>query len=96
MTAANPLYITLEEFLKYQKLNLPVNILMAKLFKPHTKIRHSRVQGNLIDTINEVVEKQRIGYAFPELRLPLEGAQLSLMWQFLVGNKLSWTRMENL
>lgn len=40
----------------------------AVIQKPMPKARHSRLQGKLIDAINEVAEAQQIVYAFPELR----------------------------
>ncbi len=61
--------ITLEEFLKLPETKPASEYIDGGIIqKSLAKTRHSRLQGKLIYTINEVVEERRIAYAFPELR----------------------------
>lgn len=69
MTIAKSPQITLEEFLKLPATKPASEYIDGAIVqKPMPKSRHSRLQGKLLETINEVVEPQRIAYAFPELR----------------------------
>jgi Uma2 family endonuclease len=49
--------------------------------KPMLKTRHSRLQGRLIRTINEIVEDAEIVYTFPELRCMYRSILLFLLNQ---------------
>ncbi len=44
--------------------------------KPMPKGRHSRLQGKLCATINQVAEPEKIAYAFPELRCSFGGRSI--------------------
>ena len=44
--------------------------------KPMPKGRHSRLQGKLCTTINQVAEDAKIAYAFPELRCTFGGRSI--------------------
>jgi Uma2 family endonuclease len=69
MTAAKPASLTLEEFLKLPETKPPSEYINGEIIqKPMPKTRHSRLQGKLINAINEVTEARQIAYAFPELR----------------------------
>ncbi|NJO74325.1 MAG: Uma2 family endonuclease [Leptolyngbyaceae cyanobacterium RM1_406_9] len=69
MTVAKPASSTLEEFLKLPETKPTSEYVDGEVIqKPMPKARHSRLQGKLIDAINEVTEAQQIAYAFPELR----------------------------
>ncbi len=58
----------LEEFLKLPETKPASEYIDGEIIqKPTPKTRHSRLQGKLIDAINEVTEVGRIAYAFPEL-----------------------------
>jgi Uma2 family endonuclease len=69
MTIAKPASLMLEEFLKLPETQPASEYLDGEIIqKPMPKTRHSRLQGKLIDAINEVTEAGQIAYAFPELR----------------------------
>lgn len=69
MSVAKPASLTLEEFLKLPETQPPSEYIDGEIIqKPMPKTRHSRLQGKLIDAINEVTEARQIAYAFPELR----------------------------
>lgn len=69
MTVAKPASLTLEEFLKLPETKPASEYVDGEVIqKPMPKARRSRIQGKLIDAINEVTEAQQIAYAFPELR----------------------------
>lgn len=57
--------------------------------KTMPKARHSRLQAKLVSVINEAAEKQRIAYAFPELRCTFGGR--SIVPDIVV---LGWNRIE--
>lgn len=68
MTVAKPA-LTLEEFLKLPETKPASEYVDGEVIqKPMPKTRHSRLQGKLIHTINEVTEAGQVAYAFPELR----------------------------
>ncbi len=74
MTVAKPSTTTLEEFLQLPATKPASEYIDGKIIqKPMPKARHSRLQGKLIATVNEVVDQRRIAYAFPELRCTFGG-----------------------
>jgi Uma2 family endonuclease len=82
--------LTLEEFLKLPETKPASEYINGEIIhKPMPKTRHSRLQGKLTSTINEVVEEQRIAYAFPELRCTFGGR--SIVPDVAV---LRWNRIE--
>lgn len=61
--------ITLDEFLKLPETKPASEYIDGEIVqKLMPKTRHSRLQGKLISTINDVAESRKIAYAFPELR----------------------------
>lgn len=74
MIVAKSSSITLAEFLKLPETKPASEYIDGAIIqKPMPKTRHSRLQGKLINTLNEVVEEGRIAYAFPELRCTFGG-----------------------
>ncbi|MFE1748450.1 Uma2 family endonuclease [Coleofasciculus sp. H7-2] len=74
MTTAASKAIGLEEFLKLPETEPASEFIGGEIIqKPMPKGRHSRLQGKLCATINEVTEEQKIAYAFPELRCTFGG-----------------------
>jgi Uma2 family endonuclease len=69
MTVAKHTSLTLEAFLKLPETK-PASEYMdgAIMQKIMPKARHSRLQGKLINAINEVTEARQTAYALPELR----------------------------
>jgi Uma2 family endonuclease len=66
--------INLDEFLKLPETKPASEYIDGKIVqKPIPNTRHSRLQGKLIDAVNEVTEEKRIAYAFPELRCTFGG-----------------------
>lgn len=84
--------LTLEEFLKLPETKPAREYINGEIIqKPMPKTRHSRLQGKLTGTINDVVEEQRIAYAFPELRCTFGGRSIVpdvavLRWNQIVFN----------
>jgi Uma2 family endonuclease len=82
-----PSSLTLEKFLTLPETKPASEYVDGKILqKPMPKARHSRLQGKLINTINEVTEAPRIAYAFPELRCTFGGRSIIpdiavLWWQ---------------
>lgn len=61
--------ITLEEFLKLPETKPYGEYINGQVIqKPIPQGKHSKLQGKLVTTINEVAESQQIALAFPELR----------------------------
>jgi Uma2 family endonuclease len=61
--------LTLVEFLELPETKPASEYINGKIIqKPMPKGRHSRLQGKLCATINQVAEDPKIAYAFPELR----------------------------
>lgn len=61
--------LTLPEFLQQPETKPASEYINGKIIqKPMPKGRHSRLQGKLCATINQVAEDVKIAYAFPELR----------------------------
>jgi Uma2 family endonuclease len=79
--------LTLDEFLKLPETKPVSEYVDGRITqKPMPKTRHSRLQGKLLNTINEVTEERRIAYAFPELRCTFGGRSIIpdiavLRWQ---------------
>jgi Uma2 family endonuclease len=80
-------FLTLEKFLTLPETKPASEYVEGRILqKPMPKTRHSRLQGKLINTINEVTEVPRIAYAFPELRCTFGGRSIIpdiavLRWQ---------------
>ena len=69
--------ITLEEFLKLPETKPASEYINGEIIqKPMPKGRHSRLQGKLCSTINQVAEDAKIVYAFPELRCSFGGRSI--------------------
>lgn len=61
--------LTLPEFLQLPETKPASEYIDGEIIqKPMPKGRHSRLQGKLCTTINQVAEEAKIAYAFPELR----------------------------
>ncbi|MCC5639560.1 Uma2 family endonuclease [Nostoc sp. CHAB 5844] len=66
--------ISLEEFLQLPETKPASEYIDGEIFqKPMPQGKHSRLQGELTTTINNVVEPQKIALAFPELRCTFGG-----------------------
>jgi Uma2 family endonuclease len=77
MVQTPPQPLTLEKFLTLPETKPASEYADGKIYqKPMPKTRHSRLQGKLINTINEVTEASRIAYAFPELRCTFGGRSI--------------------
>ncbi|MGL5063780.1 MAG: Uma2 family endonuclease [Microcoleus sp.] len=78
---------TLTEFLKLSETKPASEYIDGEIIqKPMPKTKHSRLQGRLIRSINEVVEEAKIAYAFPELRCTFDGRSIVpdisvLLWE---------------
>ncbi|WP_027249906.1 Uma2 family endonuclease [Planktothrix agardhii] len=87
MTVAKAKFLRLEEFLKLAETKPAGEYIDGEIIqKPMPKPRHSRLQGKLINAINEVTETEEIAYAFPELRCTFGGRSIIpdiavLRWQ---------------
>jgi Uma2 family endonuclease len=67
--------ITLEEFLQLPETEPASEYINGQISqKPMPQGEHSRLQGKLVSTINEVAEPQKIALASPELRSTFGGA----------------------
>ncbi|MCV3213419.1 Uma2 family endonuclease [Plectonema radiosum NIES-515] len=74
-TAVKP--ITLEEFLQLRETEPASEYIDGQIYqKPMPQGEHSRLQGKLVATINEVAEPQKIALALPELRCTFGGATI--------------------
>lgn len=79
--------ITLEEFLKRPETKPASEYIQGEIVqKPMPKTKHSRLQGQFLRTINEVVEEPKIAYGFPELRCTFGGRSIVpdvavLLWE---------------
>ena len=77
MVQSPSIKLTLEEFLKLPETKPAREYIDGKIVqKPMPKTRHSRLQGKLVSTINEITEGQQIASAFPELRCTFGGRSL--------------------
>jgi Uma2 family endonuclease len=69
--------ITLDEFLKLPETEPASEYIDGQINqKSMPQGEHSRLQGKLVTTINEVTEPQKIGLALPELRCTFGGATI--------------------
>jgi Uma2 family endonuclease len=69
--------LTLVEFLELPETKPASEYINGKIIqKPMPKGRHSRLQGKLCATINQVAEDPKIAYAFPELRCSFGGRSI--------------------
>lgn len=69
--------ITLEEFLKLPETKPASEYMEGQISqKPMPQGKHSRLQGELITTINLLARNQQFAYAFPELRCTFGGRSL--------------------
>jgi Uma2 family endonuclease len=67
--------ITLDEFLQLPETEPASEYIDGQINqKPMPQGEHSRLQGKLVSTINEVAEPQKIALALPELRCTFGGA----------------------
>ncbi len=79
--------LTLEEFLQLPETKPASEYISGQIFqKPMPKSRHSRLQIKACTAINDVTEKEKIAYAFPELRCTFGGRSIVpdvavLLWQ---------------
>jgi Uma2 family endonuclease len=72
-----PSSLTLDKFLTLPETKPASEYVDGKILqKPMPKTRHSRLQGKLINAINEATEAPRIAYAFPELRCTFGGRSI--------------------
>ena len=77
MTVTKSNSLTLQEFLKLPEIKPASEYINGEIIqKPIPKTCHSRLQGKLIDAINEVAESNQIAYAFPELRCTFGGRSI--------------------
>lgn len=77
MVQAPSKQITLEEFLQLPETKPASEYINGNIIqKPMPKGRHSRLQGKLCATINQVAEDNKIAYAFPELRCTFGGRSI--------------------
>lgn len=61
--------LSLEGFLQLPETKPASEYIAGKIFqKPMPKSKHSRLQLRLCNAINEIAERSKIAYAFPELR----------------------------
>jgi Uma2 family endonuclease len=75
IAASNP--STLESFLQLPETKPVREYINGEIVtKPMPKGRHSRLQGKLCSTINQVTEAEKIAYAFPELRCTFGGSSI--------------------
>ncbi len=77
MTFTKPASLTLEEFLKLPETKPPSEYINGEIIqKSMPKTRHSRLQGKLINGINQATETGKIAYAFPELLCTFAGRSI--------------------
>lgn len=69
--------LTLQEFLQLPETKPASEYINGDIIqKPMPKGRHSRLQGKLCATINQVAEESKLAYAFPELRCTFGGRSI--------------------
>ena len=69
--------MTLEEFLKLPETKPASEYIDGEIIqKPMPKGRHSRLQGKLCTSVNQIAEDAKIAYAFPELRCSFGGRSI--------------------
>ncbi|MEH1863807.1 MAG: Uma2 family endonuclease [Nostoc sp.] len=69
--------LTLEEFLKLPETKPSSEYINGQIIqKPMPQGKHSKLRGELLSAINEVVENRKIALAFPELRCIFGGRSI--------------------
>jgi Uma2 family endonuclease len=69
--------LTLEEFLKLPETKPASEYIDGEIIqKPMPQGKHSKLQGKLVTTINDIVEEQKIALALPELRCTFGGRSI--------------------
>lgn len=69
--------ITLEEFLKLPETKPASEYIDGRIIqKTMPQGKHSKLQGKLVTSINQIVEDQKIALAFPELRCTFGGRSI--------------------
>ncbi|MDA0265977.1 MAG: Uma2 family endonuclease [Cyanobacteria bacterium] len=69
--------LTLQDFLQLPETKPASEYINGEIIqKPMPKGRHSRLQGKLCSTINQVAEDAQLAYAFPELRCSFGGRSI--------------------
>jgi Uma2 family endonuclease len=77
MTATIPKIITVEEFLKLPETKPASEYIDGQIIqKPMPKGRHSSLQSEICTAINQVAKREKIAYAFPELRCTFGGRSI--------------------
>ncbi|MEH2075918.1 MAG: Uma2 family endonuclease [Nostoc sp.] len=77
MVKLSTLDMSLEEFLQMPETKPSSEYINGQIIqKPIPQGKHSKLRGELISCINEVVESQRIALAFPELRCTFGGRSI--------------------
>lgn len=77
MVRASSPPLSLQEFLRLPETEPASEYINGDIIqKPMPKGRHSRLQGKLCATINQITEDPKIAYAFPELRCTFAGRSL--------------------
>jgi Uma2 family endonuclease len=77
MVRAPSISLTLAEFLQLPETKPASEYIDGHIIqKPMPKGRHSRLQGKLCATVNQVAENAKIAYAFPELRCSFGGRSI--------------------
>jgi Uma2 family endonuclease len=72
-----PPTLSLEEFLKLPETKPASEFIEGRIYqKPMPQGKHSRLQTHLPATINQIIEKPRIGCAFTELRCTFGGRSI--------------------
>lgn len=69
--------ISLDEFLKLSETKPSSEYIKGQIIqKPMPQGKHSKLQGKLVTSINEVGESRKIAFAFPELRCTFGGRSI--------------------
>ena len=69
--------VTLEEFLQLPETDPASEYIDGRIIpKPMPQGKHSKLQGKIVTAINQVVETQKIAFAFPELRCTFGGRSI--------------------
>jgi len=69
--------ITLEEFLKQPETKPASEYIKGQIIqKPMPQGKHSKLQGELVTVINQLVEESQVAMAFPELRCTFGGSSV--------------------
>ncbi|MEH1817998.1 MAG: Uma2 family endonuclease [Nostoc sp.] len=69
--------LTLEEFLKLPETKPSSEYINGQIIqKPMSQGKHSKLRGELLSAINEIVENRKIALSFPELRCTFGGRSI--------------------